>query len=157
MFSPQDDEELRNLVDTFGESNWNDVAIRMPFGFNSRQCRERWRNYVNPSLHNHSWTDEDDRNLIDEFAKHGTRWTVIAEAFPGRSGNTVRNRYFLLQRRKDKQRKEPEQTPQPPFSLFSISTESGLADSAKGISWFTPGNFDDIGQDSFMSIEFPPS
>jgi hypothetical protein len=145
MFSPEDDEELRNLVTTFGESSWTDIAIRMPLGFTSRQCRERWRNYVSPSLHRQSWTDEDDRKLIDAFAGFGTRWTRIAEAFPGRSGNTVRNRYFLLQRKKDRQQQG------------TNLCQSERAEAATGPSWFSPGSLADFEQGSFVSIIFPPN
>jgi hypothetical protein len=145
MFSPEDDEELRNLVTTYGESSWTDIAIRMPLGFSSRQCRERWRNYVSSSLHRQSWTNEDDRKLIDEVARLGTRWTRIAEAFRGRSGNTVRNRYFLLQRKKDRQQRE------------TNLCRSERTEAVTGPSWFSPGSFADLEQDSFMSIIFPPS
>jgi hypothetical protein len=156
MFTPQDDGELRNLVNTFGDGNWTDIAIRMPSGLSSRQCRERWRNYVSPSLHNQNWTDEDDRKLIDEFARLGPRWAIIAEAFPGRSGNTVRNRYFLLKRKKDKQRKAAELA-QPPFEQGQVQCQPGRADAATGTSWFDPNNFTDLGQDSFASLLFPPT
>jgi hypothetical protein len=156
MFTPQDDEELRNLVNTFGEGSWTDIAIRMPLGFSSRQCRERWRNYVNPSLHNQNWTDEDDRKLIDEFARRGSRWATIAEAFPGRSGNTVRNRYFLLKRKKDRQQKAAE-LPQPSFEQGINHCQSGRADAATETPWFDPNSFTDLGQDSFVSLLFPPT
>jgi hypothetical protein len=156
IFTPQDDEELRNLVNTFGESSWTDIAIGMPLGFSSRQCRERWRNYASPSLHNQLWTDEDDRKLIDEFARLGPRWVMIAEAFPGRSGNTVRNRYFLLKRKKDRQQKGAELA-QSAYGQGQNHCQSGRADAATGTSWFNPDNFTDLGQESFVSLFFPPT
>jgi hypothetical protein len=113
MFGPEDDEELRSLIAAFGESSWAEVAVRMTSPFTSRQCRERWRNYLNPHLGNDEWTEEEDRKLLNQFARSGTRWTVIAEAFPGRSGNSIRNRYFLLQRRKQR-RPKGEMAPAPP-------------------------------------------
>jgi hypothetical protein len=156
MFTEQDDEELRNLVNTFGESSWKDIAIRMPLGFSSRQCRERWQNYVSPLLYSQIWTDEEDQKLIEEFARVGTRWTVIAEAFPGRSGNTVRNRYFLLQRKKDKQRNRAPPPP-PAIPQGPNPPQPERADASTGTSWLSPDNFVDLGQDLFLSIFFPLS
>jgi hypothetical protein len=99
MFKPDDDDELRHLDYTLGEANRADIAVRMSTPFTARQCRERWRNYLSPELEHDEWTEEDDRKLLRGFEHFGTRWTLIAETFSGRSGNTIRNRYFLLQRR----------------------------------------------------------
>jgi hypothetical protein len=102
VFNAQDDEELSRLVRSLTEENWTYVAQNMSRLFTSRQCRERWRNYLDPRLQHVSWTDTDDARLLDDYTRLGTRWTVIAAGFPGRSGNSVRNRIFLLLRKKDK-------------------------------------------------------
>jgi hypothetical protein len=114
MFSPQDDEELAGLVRAVGDGNWVHVSQRMPPGFTPRQCRERWRNYLDPRLGREPWTEAEDARLVEEFLRLGTRWTMIAEQFPGRSGNTVRNRYFLLVRKSEK--KTRVSRPPPPLA-----------------------------------------
>jgi hypothetical protein len=101
-FTARDDEELTRLVGSFTEESWADVAQHMTCGFTSRQCRQRWKNYLDPRLQNVPWTDDDDARLLDAYDRMGNRWSVIAAMFPGRSGNTVRNRLFLLLRRRDK-------------------------------------------------------
>jgi hypothetical protein len=101
-FTAQDDEELTRLVGSFSGENWAGVAENMTHGFTSRQCRERWKNYLDPRLKNVPWTDDEDARLLDAYERIGRRWTVIAAIFPGRSGNTIRNRLFLLLRKKDK-------------------------------------------------------
>jgi hypothetical protein len=123
-FAPADDEELRALVDSLGDCNWKAVSFRMSAAFTARQCRERYRNYLSPHLASEPWTEDEDRRLLREFERRGTRWSLIAAEFPGRSGNTVRNRYFTLQRKTAKSKKqskepthasaraeEPDQTP----------------------------------------------
>jgi hypothetical protein len=101
VFNTQDDEELSRLVCSLTEKNWAYVAQNMSHSFTPRQCRVRWKNYLDPRLQHGSWTDADDVRLLDDYARLGARWTVIAAGFPGRSGNSVRNRIFLLLRNQD--------------------------------------------------------
>jgi hypothetical protein len=115
MFSPQEDEDLMRLVHAIGDANWVHVAQHMAPGFTARQCRERWRNYLDPRLGHEPWTEAEDARLLEEFHRVGTRWTMIAEQFPGRSGNTIRNRYFLLQRKTEKRTRDPHREPPAPF------------------------------------------
>jgi hypothetical protein len=135
MFSAQDDEELSCLVRSLTEENWAYVAQNMTHLFTSRQCRERWKNYLDPRLQHVSWTDADDARLLDDYARLGTRWTVIASGFPGRSGNSVRNRIFLLLRKKDKmnftnstQVTSPGPSCEPFRDLFTLSELENTAD-----------------------------
>jgi hypothetical protein len=100
MFTSPDDEELKMLVASIGENSWGEVARRMTQPFSPRQCRERWRNYLDPRLQRDRWSDEDDLRLVQEFDRFPSRWALIAGAFPGRSGNDVRNRFLLLQRKR---------------------------------------------------------
>jgi hypothetical protein len=99
-FTPQEDEMLRELVGRFGATDWRRVASHLSTR-NSRQCRERWKNYLDPLVaHSQEWTDDDDALLESVFADVGSRWTTLASYFPGRSTNSVKNRWIALQRRK---------------------------------------------------------
>jgi transposase-like protein len=140
MFSRQDDDELVRLVRHVGESNWAYVADHMSACYSARQCRERWRNYLDPRLDRQSWTDEEDARLVEEYKRTGPRWTMIAGHFHGKSGNTVRNRLFLLQRRNKKKEKNQETKPAP---AKTIDVNAMFA-------MFNPETFTDIGQEYFM-------
>ena len=48
-FTKEEDEMLKNLVENFGDNNWQVISSKMP-GRNSRQCRERWQNYLSPDV-----------------------------------------------------------------------------------------------------------
>jgi hypothetical protein len=50
-------------------------------------------------LSSDEWTEEEDQILIDEYARVGARWSVIANAIKGRSEVAVKNRWKLLYRR----------------------------------------------------------
>jgi hypothetical protein len=113
MFTTHDDEELTHLVSTFGDDNWITVAHQMSRPFTTRQCRDRWRNYLDPNIDRALWADADDSNLLEAYQRFGNRWATIAGLFPGRTCNFVRNRCLALLRKTSK--KDPEGRARVPF------------------------------------------
>jgi hypothetical protein len=101
-FTQEEDEKLKMLVLTHGTSSWAFIA-RLMGSRNQRQCRERWKNYVNPALRNDLWTLEEDQLLVDRYAAYGAKWNKIAKFFVNRSDNSIRNRWQLMLRKWDKQ------------------------------------------------------
>lgn len=99
-FRRDEDELLKKLVTKYG-NDWNLISNHMQ-GRNPRQCRERWKNYVNPELLNIPWTDEEDNLLSKKLAEIGTKWHVVAKFFPNRGINNVKNRWLTINRRKNK-------------------------------------------------------
>ena len=53
---------LKTRKKKFIISSWKRVANRLP-GRIGRQCRERWRNHVNPNLLKFDWTEQEDELL----------------------------------------------------------------------------------------------
>jgi hypothetical protein len=100
-----EDSLLFEAVRIFGVNEWHQVARLVP-GRSARQCRERWNNYLNPNLYRGEWTPVDDDLLMQRYAEHGPRWVRLARFFPGRSKNSVRNRFLQLSKR------EPPAAPQ---------------------------------------------
>jgi hypothetical protein len=74
-----------------------DVACQMG-SRNARQCRERYKNYLDPNLSSAIWTADEDRLLCDKVKRLGTRWSTIAAFFNNRSVMALRNRWQLLER-----------------------------------------------------------
>jgi hypothetical protein len=109
-FTRTEDSQLLHYVLEYGDNNWGYIAEQMGGGFNARQCRERWRYYLDPDLGDTAWTNVEDADLLAKVEQFGAHWTTIAHHFPGRSGNTVRNRYQLLMRRKQKKESPPDGT-----------------------------------------------
>lgn len=103
-FTPEEDQKLFNLVNGLQEVDWSAIAKQFSHR-NSRQCRERWQNYLNPNLIKDNWTEEDDRLLLDRYNEMGPHWNAIGRTLGNRSGNSVRNRYLVLMRF---QQKHPE-------------------------------------------------
>lgn len=94
-FSQVEDERLRELVQKYGETNWTIISQKM-VNRNPRQCRDRWRCYLRPTLVKSQWTDEEDRLLIKKYNEIGPKWSIIGKSLPGRSEITMKNRWKLL-------------------------------------------------------------
>ncbi|OHT14823.1 Myb-like DNA-binding domain containing protein [Tritrichomonas foetus] len=99
-FTIDDDETLKNLVIELGE-NWNEIANRMP-GRNPRQVRERYQNYLSPSLNTSRWTIEEDTLLVQKVQEIGQKWVKISRFFPNRTDQMMKNRYNVLKRKQMK-------------------------------------------------------
>lgn len=97
QFTAQEDQLLRKAVEKYGTKKWEIVSQLVP-GRNVRQCRERWENYVDPSLKQRKWTLEEDEILIKVYDRLGPRWRLITGHFDGRSVNNVKNRYSYLKK-----------------------------------------------------------
>jgi hypothetical protein len=114
-FSAAEDAQLRTLVDSFGEHDWYAISLRMP-GRSSRQCKERWVNYLTPSLNTAAWTAEEDDLLLAKQREYGSRWALIATFFPNRTDGMVKNRFNRILRRQARVREV--QIAQGPMALM---------------------------------------
>lgn len=95
-FSHEEDELLMDLVSRYGQK-WSVVASHMP-GRTGRQCRDRFRDYLDISLHANPWTDEETKLLIEKYSQLGAKWTKIASFFQYRTPGDVKNHYASTQK-----------------------------------------------------------
>jgi hypothetical protein len=97
-FNPSEDVLLMKMVAGLGTGDWHSVARRVP-GRNARQCKERWENYLSPSVRNAPWTPEEEELLLQKHSEFGPMWRKIASFFRARTDINVRSRWHLIQRR----------------------------------------------------------
>jgi hypothetical protein len=96
-WTPDEDERLIASVCHFGTGNWTSVAQGVP-GRKGKQCRERWVNQISPNLSREVWTAQEDAMLLQQHSFHGNAWSRISQFLPGRSSNSVKNRWAWLTR-----------------------------------------------------------
>jgi hypothetical protein len=93
QFTPEEDFQLRSLVEQLGSQHWEEISRYLP-DRSARQCRNRYKNYLLDSLVAGPWTPEEDAVLIEKFHQIGPKWVEIGKLLSGRSGNNVKNRWY---------------------------------------------------------------
>ena len=93
-FSPEEDEKLMYLVKINGPRQWRKIAQSVE-GRTGRQCRDRYRNYLAPTINKSKWTNEEDRLLVEKVKEYGSSWSKIAPFFAGRTSSSIKNRWYF--------------------------------------------------------------
>jgi predicted pyridoxine 5'-phosphate oxidase superfamily flavin-nucleotide-binding protein len=93
-FTAEEDAKVTALVAQ--GLGWGQIAAAMNQR-TKRQVRERWQDYLSPSLAV-NYTHDDDYRIEELHRQLGPRWAKIAAALGNRSGVSVRNRYRQLMR-----------------------------------------------------------
>jgi hypothetical protein len=96
-WTEEEDRLLREGVARYPKKQWSKIADII-HGRTDDQCAKRWRESLDPNIDRSSWTEEDDKLLLQKYEEYGTQWQKIALFFPGRPGLHCRNRWRKLQR-----------------------------------------------------------
>jgi hypothetical protein len=88
-----EDDLLVSAVQQLGAKKWTDVAKFVP-SRTSKQCRERWFNRLCPEIKHEPFEQWEDEIILQKQKEIGNRWSVIAQHLPGRSTNSIKNRWY---------------------------------------------------------------
>ncbi|KAI0676934.1 hypothetical protein C8Q78DRAFT_961051 [Trametes maxima] len=99
-WTADEDDRLRQTVAAVGHT-WVDVA-QFVQGRNNEQCRDRYQDYLSPSVKKGKWTPEQDAALMEAVEQVGLgKWKEVSQIINlGRTDNMCRIRYGLLAKRK---------------------------------------------------------
>ena len=98
-WNPDEDEQLKQLVEVHGVKNWALIATQLHMR-NGKQCRERWRNHLRPELNKGDWDMHEDVEIWDRVQEMGTKWAQISETYmPNRTDNDIKNRWNSIIRK----------------------------------------------------------
>ena len=92
-WTAEEDAMLARIIAEQGHGHWTKVAAHLP-GRMGRQCRERWFNHLAPEVKKGDWSKEEDQLIVAAVREHGTKWSLIQKQLPGRSDNSIKNRYY---------------------------------------------------------------
>ncbi|KAK8857459.1 hypothetical protein M9Y10_015864 [Tritrichomonas musculus] len=101
-FTKEEDEKIKQLVQKYGCRQWQLISSFIP-GRSPKQCRDRYSNYLIPGLKSGQWLPNEDELLTKLYNDLGPKWSRIQKYFPGRSTNSIKNRwnYFLCRQNND--------------------------------------------------------
>lgn len=89
------------LVAQHGTKNWAYMETVFPHR-SAKQCRERYRNQLDPNIKREPWSEEEDLAIIQAVETMGTRWVPIAKLLPGRTDNQIKNHWnSILSKRRE--------------------------------------------------------
>lgn len=89
-WTKEEDEQLITLIKKLGPSNWNEIASSFKIK-TAKQCRDHYRNVLDPGIKNSQWTIDEEKTLIQKYNLFGPQWSLISSFLPGRSTTMIRN------------------------------------------------------------------
>ena len=111
-WTPEEDFAVVAIMNQAGEEPWSVISHKLAqepilATRSIKQCRERWRNQLDPSLSKRPWTEEDLLTLFTTQQAVGNKWTLVQKALPGRSENSIKNQFYSRLRKQYKKWKGP--------------------------------------------------
>jgi len=101
--------------------NWSKAAASVP-GRTPKQCRERWRCNLDPSISKASWRPEEDNLILELQGQMGNSWALFTARLPGRTENAIKTRFRTLERMRSEATRAPaDSAAAPPKARFVLS------------------------------------
>jgi hypothetical protein len=102
-WSVNEDSFLKDIVLANGIRNWNEIAKKLEEGLKGvkktgKQCRERWKNYLDPNLTTAQWTDNEECLLTLLHFFYENKWSTISKYIKERSHVSLKNYFYSLVR-----------------------------------------------------------
>lgn len=103
-WTKEEDSVLKELVgdSSTGEPDWTWVARQMRergIPKDRKQVSERWLNILSPDVDTSSFSREEVSALFAHQSTYKNQWRKIAEHFPGKTDNLIKNKFFALTRK----------------------------------------------------------
>ncbi|XP_076912471.1 transcription factor MYB46-like [Bidens hawaiensis] len=104
LWSPEEDEKLIKHITKFGHGCWSSVPKLAGLERCGKSCRLRWINYLRPDLKRGTFSEQEEKLIIELHAVLGNKWSQIAAQLPGRTDNEIKNLWNSSIKKKLRQR-----------------------------------------------------
>ena len=132
-WSPHEDKLLTEYVKKYGPKKWNNCAEFLK-NRTSKQCREHWKNCLDPKIKKGEWTPEEDLLLMIFYSKCKGSWRELIHYFNDRTENSIKNRFFSELRKiasNDPCKKEKKRSSKINLKNLLKYLEQGIAEAKK--------------------------
>jgi hypothetical protein len=92
-WSAEENERFKKAIFLFRESNWKVCSEYVQIR-SSKQCKCYWFATLNPSIKKDCFEPCKDELIVSKHEILGNRWTIIARFLPGRSPDSIKNRWI---------------------------------------------------------------
>jgi hypothetical protein len=91
-WEPFEDQKLIEGMRQFGKQ-WSRIASQFFSNRNAKQIRDRYTNYLDPVINKGKFSPEEDLQILDLYKRFGNKWSLIKQFVPGRSSDSIKNRF----------------------------------------------------------------
>ncbi|KAJ3443768.1 myb-like DNA-binding domain containing protein [Anaeramoeba flamelloides] len=122
-WNKKEDKKLKKYYKQFG-TDWSTIAKKIRHR-TSKQCRERYKNVLDPKIQKTPWTEEEDEIIIKNYLELGSKWSKIMKHLPGRSDNQIKNRFNCrLKKRLNDFRNNKDYQPKAKLKKLNVPTST---------------------------------
>ncbi|KAM7273069.1 hypothetical protein ACFE04_027733 [Oxalis oulophora] len=100
LWSPEEDQKLRNYVLKHGHACWTSVPLSAGLERNGKSCRLRWINYLRPGLKRGTFSPQEEEIILNLHRLLGNKWSQIAQHLTGRTDNEIKNYWHSYLKKK---------------------------------------------------------